>query len=200
VQNNILIDLLPRSISIKGVDVPINSDFRTSILFELLMQDASIKAEEKIFNAIDLYFNELPKNIASKADLEVVTNAMLEFYANTEIKPTSEKNISATRHKKIYCFNQDADYIYSAFLSQYGVDLQDIEYMHWWKFKAMFKALKSDNEIVKIMEYRSIEITNDMSKQQKKFYRKMKQVYALKDNRTEVEKEKMVADTLSSLF
>ena len=45
----------------------------------------------------------------------------------------------------------DNDLIYSAFKDQYSIDLQEIEYLHWWKFKAMFDALKDDNKIVEIM-------------------------------------------------
>ena len=36
---------------------------------------------------------------------------------------------------------------------------QDIKYLHWWKFKAMFKSLKEDTEIVKIMRYRSMDLS-----------------------------------------
>jgi hypothetical protein len=34
---NILIDILPNKVNIEGEDYEINSDFRTSILFEFLM-------------------------------------------------------------------------------------------------------------------------------------------------------------------
>ncbi|WP_242840658.1 Gp15 family bacteriophage protein [Clostridium hydrogeniformans] len=39
-------------------------------------------------------------------------------------------------------------------LDQYGADLQNVEYLHWWKFK----ALKEDNEIFKIMGYRYMDL------------------------------------------
>ena len=43
---NLLIDLLPTTVDIEGIEYEINSDFRTSILFELLMQDVEIEDEE----------------------------------------------------------------------------------------------------------------------------------------------------------
>ena len=53
---NLLIDELPRYVDIDGKEYKINSDFRTSILFELLMQDSEIDDEEKTFIAIRLYY------------------------------------------------------------------------------------------------------------------------------------------------
>ena len=64
-------------------------------------------------------------------------------------------------------------------MSQYNIDLQDIEYLHWWKFKALFKALNVNNKIVKIMEYRSIDLSKIKDKSQKDFYKKMKKIYEI---------------------
>ncbi len=40
------------------------------------------------------------------------------------------------------------------------------------------------------MGYRSINITNDMSKHEKEFYKKMKELYKLPDNISKNDKEK----------
>ena len=45
---NILIDLLPSSVKIDGTEYEINSDFRTSVLFSLLMEDDNLSEEEKV--------------------------------------------------------------------------------------------------------------------------------------------------------
>ncbi|WP_270670501.1 Gp15 family bacteriophage protein, partial [Paraclostridium bifermentans] len=49
---NILVDLLPTSVNIDAKRYEINSDFRTSILFELLIQDSSIDYKNKIYMAL----------------------------------------------------------------------------------------------------------------------------------------------------
>ena len=51
-------------------------------------------------------------------------------------------------------YELDSDYIYSAFLSQYGIDLLEVEDLHWHKFLALMKGLKDDEIICKIMSYR----------------------------------------------
>ena len=59
---NILVDLLPITVEIDNKEYEINSDFRTSILFELLMQDSSIGEEDKIITALELYYPVIPES------------------------------------------------------------------------------------------------------------------------------------------
>lgn len=179
---NLLIDLIPTTVEIEGVEYEINSDFRTSILFELMMQDSTIGEKEKILMALELYYPEIPKNISEAID------KILWFYRcgkNITSQKCTGKDREATQ---IYSFEYDDDYIYSAFLDQYGVDLQDIKYLHWWKFKAMFKSLKEDNMIVKIMGYRNIDLSKIKDKEQKDYYRKMQKLYEIPVSKNEKEK------------
>lgn len=182
---NLLLDLLPTTVDIEGIEYEINSDFRTSILFELLMQDVEIEVEEKIIQALQLYYKQCPNNI------EEAINKMLWFYSCGKENDLKSNSKTGSNSEKIYDFNYDDEYIYSAFLDQYGVDLNEIEYLHWWKFKAMFKALKEDNEIIKIMGYRSIDLSKVEDKKQKEFYKKMKKIYEIPIAISKDEKEKI---------
>lgn len=171
---NMLVDLLPTKVTIDGIEYKINCDFRTSILFELLMQDVELNNEEKLISALDLYYPELPGNINQAIE------KMLWFYRCGKDEVDSKNNNKGTsKAANIYSYEYDDDYIYSAFLYQYNIDLQDINYLHWWKFKAMFKALKEDNMIVKIMGYRSIELSKIKDKEQRKYYKGLKKIYEL---------------------
>ncbi|RXI55283.1 hypothetical protein DP122_05105 [Clostridium tetani] len=186
---NMLIDLVPTTVKIEWGDYKINSDFRTSILFELLMQDSSIGKEEKIFMALELYYPEIPHNINNAVE------QMLWFYrCGKDIEES--KGTGKGKSTQIYSFEHDDDYIYSAFLDQYGVDLQDIGYLHWWKFKAMFKALKEDNEIVKIMGYRSMDLSKIKDKEEKSYYRKMQELYKIPINKDEKDKLEEINNVL----
>ena len=123
---------------------------------------------------------------------------MLWFYkcGKEEKEETSQK---ATREnvKRIYSYEFDNELIYSAFKDQYGIDLQDIDYLHWWKFKAMFDALKEDNKIVEIMGYRAVNLNKIKDKEMSKHYKKMQKLYALPDMRSEEEKESDFAEAFS---
>ncbi len=50
------------------------------------------------------------------------------------------------------------------------------------------------------MGYRAITIDNNMTDSEKKYYRKMKQIYALPDNRTQEEKERDFNNAISNMF
>ncbi|SHI01393.1 Bacteriophage Gp15 protein [Clostridium collagenovorans DSM 3089] len=189
---NILIDLVPTTVNIDHKQYEINSDFRNAILFELLMQEDEIAELDKTMQALELFYPVCPKNINEAVE------KMLWFYigGKDDKNITSKKSGSVNNINRIYSFDFDDDYIYSAFLDQYGIDLQDIEYLHWWKFKAMFKSLKEDNEIVKIMGYRATDLSKIKDKEQREFYKKMKQIYELPKSRNEVEKISDIEEAL----
>lgn len=187
---NILIDILPSTIEIDKKEYEINSDFRASILFELMMQDNDIAEEEKIYRALELYYPNIPK------DTNKAIDKILWFYRSGKDVKEGKGNGSNKKTQQIYSFDYDDEYIYSAFLDQYSIDLQDIDYLHWWKFKAMFNSLKNDNKIVEIMGYRAMTITNDMQKEQKEFYRKMKKEYDIPINKNEKEKINAIEEAL----
>lgn len=191
---NILIDLLPKSVEIGGIEYEINFDFRTSILFEMMMQDNELSDKQKIFKTLELYYPIIPEDIDSNIN-EAIDKALWFYRGGKDIKSQNSQR-SNGKSDNIYSFEYDDEYIYSAFLDQYNIDLQDVEDLHWWKFKAMFKALKEDNEIVKIMGYRAMTIDSKMSKEQKDYYRKMKKLYEIPKSKNEKEKINAIEEAL----
>ena len=114
---NLLIDSLP----FEHNGLQINTDFRVSILFELLMQDHSITNKEKIILAIQLYFSEnIEKALQNE---EEAIDTILWFYSggkNSTIKTKKEETKTETKieTKQIYSYGFDDDYIHSAFYQQ----------------------------------------------------------------------------------
>lgn len=187
---NLLLDRPPTQIEVGGLFYEIDADFRTGIAFELLMLDEEFTETEKAARAMELYFPQIPD------DEEEAMEKILWFYlCGREETSQEEKETEPAPKNIVYSYEYDAGSIYAAFLSQYGMDLVEIPFLHWWKFKALFHALDENLEFMKIMRYRAVDITK-VPKEQKDFYRKMKQLYALPDNRTEEEKEQ---DFISSL-
>ena len=187
---NILLDEIAQEVHGKKI----NSDFRISILFELLMQDCNMTNEEKINQALILYYPDL-KEIKN---IEEAINDIVWFYKCG--KEEKEKNINRTNStkntKQIYSYEFDAEYIYSAFMEQYKIDLNSIEYLHWWKFKALFMSLNENILFSKIMGYRAINLSQLKDKTMRKQYKKLKDLYRLPDMRSEEEKEEDFANAL----
>lgn len=182
---DILVDELDAIVKEKIGNIKINTDFRISILFELLMQDNTVSKKEKILQSLQLYYPDLDKI----KDFDKAIQDMLWFYRCGKELADSKKNNIVERNKQIYSYEFDDDKIYSAFMEQYNIDLQDIKYLHWWKFKALFNALSENTQFVKIMGYRAMNVNEIKDKKMKKQYRKLQKMYALPDMRTEEEKE-----------
>ena len=188
---NILLDRLPQYTS---SGLRIRTDFRESIKFELLMQDRRINEKDKIMQALNLYYYDL-KEIK---DIRQAINDLLWFYrCGKEIeKQEDSSEETEQKTKQIYSYEFDDEYIYSAFMEQYKIDLNNIKYLHWWKFKALFKSLNENTQFVKIMGYRAINLSKIKDKDLKANYRKMQKTYALPDMRSEEEKEADFANEL----
>ncbi|EES48443.1 bacteriophage Gp15 family protein [Clostridium botulinum] len=196
---SLLTSKLQTSILIDDIEFQLNTNFRNSIIFEELILNEDIRKQEVQEKAIKLYYNQPIIDKFKNTALQ----GIIWFYScgrpeeETEGKKEQHSNIKSS---DIYSFKYDDEYIYSAFLDQYGIDLQDIDYLHWWKFKAMFKSLKSDNKIVEIMGYRSMDLNSINDKSQKDFYKKMQDLYKLPTiiNKGEFEKQKAIEDALLS--
>lgn len=169
---NLILDPLPRTVTVGEEEVPIRWDFRTSMLFEMLMQEESLPEQQRLLQGLTLYYPQPPR------DLPTAVEAMLWFYRCGRDEPAGVPSGPARAPGPAYSYDADADYIYAAFLDQYGVDLTAAS-LHWWQFRALFRALKADNEFVKIMGYRSMVIDHRLSPEQQRFYREMKKMYAI---------------------
>lgn len=191
---NIILDMPPKSVEIDGAEYSINWDFRTSMLYELLIQDDEVPDGRKIEEALKLYYPRIPQN--RKAAVERI----IWFYrcGKTDKPGIIQRTAEETdeRQKPVYSFEYDADYIYGAFMGQYGIDLSTAENLHWWKFRALFKSLDDSCEIVKIIGYRGIKISGKMSKEQRAFYKKMQALHALPASQKEREQNNRLVEAL----
>lgn len=189
---NMLLDILPDEVEIDGTRYRLNTDYRICIMYEMLMLDDEVEDRNKLIKALRLFYGDtIPR------DVDAAVDKIIWFYNCGRDKEERKSKEGKRSKKRIYDFDYDADYIYAAFLQQYGVDLQDEE-IHWWKFRAMFKSLRDDTEFVKIMGYRSIQINNNMTKSQKEFYQNMKTLHALPAPRSESDKDRAIEEALKN--
>lgn len=190
----ILESKLPTSVLVNGVEYPIRSNFRTMIKFEQLMQEPEVDDQDKVWMALRLFYPEIPE------DTEQAVEQLLWFYRcdkKENLYEKKSKKRKAKRSDRIYDFEHDDDYIYAAFMAQYKLDLQKIEYLHWWKFRAMFNSLNDDTQFVKIMEYRAVEL-DKVPKEKRAFYKRMKQLYALPLSQDEEQRQNALENALLS--
>ena len=86
---NLLVDKLPTEY--EGLKV--NTNFRSFILFELLMQDNEIPNEEKVYLAIDLLYKE------EITDLKTAIDGIIWFYSLGKNNNKKDDNIKVKKDK-----------------------------------------------------------------------------------------------------
>ena len=186
---SILTDTLPKSLTICGKDCPIRYDFKTWLKFSALIGAKELDARTTAA-ILDLVFGYLPPNL-NEAFYEI-----LKFYSPKKNRAAEKTN---ERAKRIFDYEYDAELIYAAFLQQYGTDLAESD-MHWHKFLALFDNLSEDTQFMKVVGYRSVNLAKIKDNDRRRFYRKMKRLYRLPDNRTEEEKEADFNNSFAGLF
>ena len=200
-QTNFLIKGLPNGVELYDYYLKFNTDFRNWISYEELMMNKELSNEEIVIKTLELCFED-GVDVLDEIDLETAFNQILWFFTvgtyeekSEDKQEDSEDNVVNKKSKIIYSYSHDWQYIYSAFMQCYAIDLFKAN-LHWWEFKALFTALSDDTQFVKILGYRSTTITSKMSKEEKKHYRNMKKLYALPDTRSEEEKETSFARSM----
>ena len=186
---SILTDRLPDRVTVEGEECFIKTDFRRWIIFETLMMDGRLKEEEKLAVILPVCLKKMPSSI------DRAVKACLNFYRG------NEKNVEQGKAPStpVYSFLYDADLIFSAFMSQYGIDLSE-EKMHWYKFKALFKGLGTDNKLSEVMRLRSMDLSEIKDAAAKKQYRELRQFWKLPDLRSADEKETEFLQAVGQLF
>ena len=178
----------PETINVSGIDYVVQTDFRVWIEFQktLLGNDKDLEKTDKVLKILEKI--GLPK---TKESLD----AAVQFYVGA----STEKTAGGAKNVQAFDFIQDSEYIFSAFSQFYRIDIAT-ENIHWWRFKALFKGLPDDCEICKIIGYRTADLRK-IPKEQKQFYREMKQRYALSDSvKTGYKTEQEMKDYVAKRF
>ncbi len=175
---SLLLDRLPDTVAICGQEVPVETGFRTGILFEEMLRDSALSDAEKIQTALELYF---PGTRFRDSDMmREAIERLLWFYRCGKEAEGGAEETGAEGTEPPFSYEHDAGYIYAAFLQAYHIDLTRAEMkLHWWQFRALFCALPEDCQIMKIIGYPTMKIPAKLPKEQKQHYQRMKRLYAL---------------------
>lgn len=155
----IMFNRLPYFVILKGKKYKINVDFRNMISFENKLQDRSVSVQKKIeyilrqFYPAFFYAENYKKLLSNPQLYKEACDKVIWFYKCGREDYHKAKG-GKRSNVQIFSYEHDDEYIYGAFLEQYGIDLS-YEKLHWWKFKALLKSLKENTEFVKIKGYRA---------------------------------------------
>lgn len=156
---------LPNTVDVGGNSFLIKTDFREWIKFGSIFKPG-VHLTELIF----VFDKKIPQD-----DFSV---PLLMFYSNPNATPIPSSNKDDDDEITIIDYMRDGEYIYSAFMQSYGIDLVDIEYLHWHKFLALLRSISDDCKLSQIMGYRSYQKSNKTEEQR---YSELRDIWTLPD-------------------
>ena len=178
----------PLEVNIGDRRYPIQTDFRISIRAEqLILSDTP--EPDRTLQLLHLYYGRVP------ADIETACEQMLWFYTCGSAVKACRKSGGTAGGGRVMDYEADAGYIYAAFMQQYHIDLATA-HLHWWHFRALLDGLSEDTTFMRIVGYRSMDVSKIKDKQQRKYYTDMQKLYALPTPRGEQDKLDAITQAL----
>lgn len=158
---NVLTDKFPTKINVNNKVLRINSDFRNCIKIIEAFEDDELFDEEKYLILIKrLYIDEVKEE-----DLEQAIIKGIKFLDLGEENENNEENV-----KRLYSFSKDDSYIYTGIRQSHNIDLNSIEYLHWWNFVYLFLDIGQDCMFNQLVYYRKRKNEGKLTKDEKKVY------------------------------
>ena len=185
---NVLLDPLPEEW--KGFQI--DSDFQIGIMISQCVKDQTLNNAEKLNIAAGLLFGEnRPSNYKDIADA-------IQWFLNGWNQDNLSARSSAKKKTESESIDFDTDQwrIYAAFKSQYGIDLNK-EKMHFWAYMGLLSGLE-ECAFTRVISIREKKIDSKMSKEEKSFLKKAKEVFRIRkevdvDETEEEQKERQTA-------
>ncbi len=188
--------MYPEYIEVNDKQYKINTDFNVALACFEALEDDSINDVARVYALISLLLGienngkiEIPE--FNNEDLNKVIKLLIKYLSCNE----TEKN--ATSNKKDIDFVQDKPYIHASFLTDYNIDLDNLE-MHWWKFCNLLKGLTDKCILSRVRDIRNTDLSEYKdSKTREKLIKAMESV-KLKEKKTK--EQQNAIDEFNNLF
>lgn len=169
---------LPNYFTYNGKKYKLNLAFDNIInIFDLFKTDILVGSEITQFVLEMLIVN--PISVGYDA---------VDMIFNDYINIAKKSNDNSMR---VLDYKQDSMYIYSSFMSDYGIDLFEMQgKLHWWKFVSLLNGLSEKSKMREIMSIRSRPLPEPNKYNQKEIANliELKQYYALDISQDERER------------
>lgn len=169
---NFFYEKMPTTVIVNGKPVRIRTDFRDYVSLLDMLKDKDINSTDKLLILNEYFLDDVE---ISQTAIDALCDFVIADFLDEEVGQTKKRS-----RKNLFSFSADYPYILSAFLRDYGIDLINIAYLHWWKFRMLFDGLSEDNEIKKRIMYRGIDLNEVKDPEEKKRIQKIKKLIELK--------------------
>lgn len=169
-----MFDLITSTLPTEYKGVNVKTDFKQALKFFKILDSEELDQKTKALLIMRCLFCLNPFCCDTPIDRDPDLWEFINYYISGG--SDSEKSGGT----KSYDFVQDADYIYSAFMQIYGINLRQIK-MHWWEFLALFKSLPEGTMLSKIIDIRTKDIDPKMDSKNKANLMRLKSQFMLKN-------------------
>lgn len=183
-----MIGILPKTLTVGGVDYTIRTDYRNVLQVFEAFQDPELTQEEKWIVAIYLLFEDF------SCDDDVIQAAQDGFNLEEAIKQISwfisagqpEKQVL---EKPTYNWKQDEQIIFSAVNKVAGKETRELEYLHWWTFLGYFNEVGEGTFSFIVGIRHKLNKGKKLEKHEKEFLSHNKELVKLEKPKTREEQE-----------
>jgi len=166
---NALINSFPTKVEVDGIEYELNTNFRNCLDIILAFEDDELTQNEKIEIMLSLLYKD--KNIPSNVE-KAIELAVKFLDCGEETNGKMQEGIS----QRAYSFEKDAKYIYSAIKQTHNVDLESVEYLHWWKFTYMFLDLDKECFFSQLVYLRQQKTKGKLTKEERQYYISIREI------------------------
>lgn len=179
--------MYPELAEIDGKTYEINTDFRVGLQCFMAINDDEIDDFSRTLAVVGLLFKDYETIQDYDKALEVAKKYL-----------TCEKKYQKENIKIDMDFIYDEAYIKASFLSDYRIDLNKIEYMHWYQFCELIAGLTDGSILNKVRDLRNIDLNEYKDRKQRAKIAEAKANVALPVKYSKEEQEEI--DEFEALF
>lgn len=180
---NVMLDKLPTEYK----DYPINSDFRIGIQIFQVLNDNDFPENMRFYRAYDLLFLDEDKETGESVPFRDSNGAEIPIPDDQTARDgiqwflsgwyTDNQVNEEKKDRKDMDYDVDQWRIFSAFLTQFGINLNEAD-MHFWVFMGLLSTLE-ECAFTRIVDIRTKKIDPKLKPSDKAELKKVKERYAL---------------------
>lgn len=199
-----LSDPFEDEIEVGGETYRLNLSFDTVLRFFDLINDDHLLDVDKIEIAFHM-FVDADDSFDFETKYNVIETIMKRFILDKDEGDLPEPDSDTETPQsggtnKYYDFKKDAEFIYSSFMQEYGIDLIEQQgKLRWEKFKALLVGLRDKTKFKEIIGIRAMDLPRGKGMEgERRRISKLKKIYALdQDQQTKEDKLDAMFSTLS---
>lgn len=171
----------PEYAEINGKTYKINTNYQTGIDCFRAIESTEITDYERPYAIIGLLFGE--DTYFDFEDMQIAMEKAIKFLC------CGKENNANSNQKKLMDFDYDKGKIIASFISDYQIDLDKVEYMHWWKFCDLIAGLTEKSILSRVIDLRNTNLSDYKDAKQREKIRKEMQKVALPQPKVEYTEE-----------